>query len=707
MNLKQLVSRKSVNTLSRCSARLLSLCPNYSYRDFSTVDHRVLLQSPKSLKHGVSFKRFLHSAQQPRKLTELNFNPKFNSNDSEEVDRNMSEFLSRFVYVMRGKLSDAYRDFDKQAIEGMLLIIVEKVVAEMEKGSIQQMVGASGAALSQDFSDDLWRTVWEVSNSVLEDMEKERKKQKMKQFLQDEEVKEMCRFSGEIGIRGDLLRELRFKWAREKMEESEFYAGLEKLREEEKALDKEETDAESTDPMGEEKPNITALPKRHGKIKYKIYGLDLSNPKWVEVANKIHETGEILWPQEAKPIQGKCKLVTKKILSLKEEDDPSQLLAEWVELLQPNRIDWMTLLDRLEKQSSQLYLKVAESLLSEKSFQPNVRDYSILIDAYAKENRLEDAERILKKMIENGIVPDILTCTVLLHMYSKAGNFDRAKEAFESLRSHGFQPDMKVYSSMIMACVNAGHPRLGESLVREMEARGIKPTEEIYMALLRSFSKHGDISSCNQIVNAIQMAGFQRGLESYTLLIEAHAKSGDTDDARMIFDDIIKIRNLRPDDRCTAAMIAAYERENLLEMAVDLLLQLEKDGYQPGLATYTILVDWLGKLQLVDEAEEVLGKIAEQGETPSFKIQVSLCDMYARAGNERKARQALGALEAKKEQLGSDDFERIINALVSGGFVQEARKLHELMESQGYTASEGLKVALMASQTFSRKKPTK
>lgn len=620
----------------------------------------------------------------------------------------MNEFLSRFVWIMRGKLSEVYPDCDKQTIDGMLLVIVGKVASEMEKGGLEQMLGAAAATPSQDFSQDLWRTVWEVSNMVLEDMKKERQKDKMKGFLQSEEVKEMCRFAGEVGLRGDMLRELRFKWAREKMEESEFYGSLEHMRKEEQDQEKEnaegiqaETRGDEASLVAEEKPKVFTLPKRQGKIKYKIYGLDLSDPKWAEVADKIHESGEVIWPQEPKPISGKCKLVTEKILSLKEEDDPCPLLAEWVELLQPSRVDWVALLDRLKEQNSLLYFKVAEIVLGEESFQTNIRDYSKLIDAHAKENHLEDAERILKKMNENGIVPDILTATVLVHMYSKAGNLDRAKEAFESLRLQGFQPDLKVYNSMIMAYVNGGQPKLGESLMREMEARDIKPTLEIYMALLRSFAQRGDVGGAGRIATTMQFAGFQPSLESCALLVEAYGQAGDPDQARSNFDYIIEVGH-RPDDRCTASMIAAYKQKNLLDKALNLLLQLEKDGFEPGVATYTVLVDWLGELQLLDEAEQLLGKIGELGEAPPFKIHVSLCVMYSKAGVEKKALQALGVIEAKKGQLGPGDFERIINGLIAGGFGQDAKRVHRLMEAQGFSASERVKVALMTSQATDR-----
>ncbi|XP_021833018.1 pentatricopeptide repeat-containing protein At2g32630 [Prunus avium] len=705
MNLRHLVSRQAVTNASKISARLRS---PYAH-GFTTMAADPVplsfhspsqggskpLKNPKCPKPISSFNRYIHSAQ-----AQVG-DPKIDSEVSdEEEDGVINEFLSRFVWIIRQKLNEAYPDCDKETSDGMLMIIVQKVVSEMEKGGIEQMLSESQSTPLQDFSEDLWKTVWEVSNMVLEDMKKEVKKEKMKGFLQEEEVKEMCRFAGEVGIRGDMLRELRFKWAREKMEETEFYQSLERLREEDRKSQEEGEAAEGmqAETTGEEeKSKVVSLPKRRGKIRYNIYGLDLSDSKWVDVADKIHEAEEIIWPQEPKPITGKCKLVTERIIQSNVADDLSPLLAEWVELLQPSKIDWLNFLDRLRKQNTGLYFKVAELVLNEKSFQTNIRDYSMLIDAHAKQNHLEDAERILKKMNENGIQPDILTATSLVHMYSKVGNLDGAKEAFESLRSQGFKPDIKVYNSMIMAYVNAGQPKLAESLMREMEARDIKPTKEIFMALLRSFSQSGDVGGAGRIANIMQFAGFQPTLESCTLLVEAYGKAGDPDQARSNFDYMMKVGH-RPDDRCTASMLAAYEKKNLLDKALNLLMQLEKDGFEPGVATYSVLIDWLGKLQLVGEAEQLLGKIAEQGETPPLKVHVSLFEMYAKAGVEKKALQALGVLEAKKEQLGSGEFERIINALIDGGFKQEAYRIHGLMEARGFVASYSLNLALAASR---------
>ncbi|CAN8288952.1 unnamed protein product [Cochlearia groenlandica] len=182
----------------------------------------------------------------------------------------------------------------------MLLLIVEKVLEEIERGGFNKVGSTAPPSPLSEFNDDLWSTIWEVSNTVLKDMEKERKKEMIKQYVQSPEVMEMCRFTGEI------------EDAKEEGEGS---------------IASDETQSQSI-----------SLPKRKGKLKYKIYVLDFSNPKWIEIVDKIHEVKEEADWVKAKPVTGKSKLVMEKIKSLKEGDDPSGVLAEWVELLEPQRV---------------------------------------------------------------------------------------------------------------------------------------------------------------------------------------------------------------------------------------------------------------------------------------------------------------------------------------------------------------------------------
>uniref|UniRef100_A0A6N2KT14 Uncharacterized protein n=1 Tax=Salix viminalis TaxID=40686 RepID=A0A6N2KT14_SALVM len=190
---------------------------------------------------------------------------------------------------------------------------------------------------------------------------------------------------------------------------------LNRVREEECCREKAAEDGENSVTMGEQNPK-TWEDEVQDSWAY------LSDPEWAEDADRIHESEERDWPEEPKPISGKCILVTEKILPLKEED-PSLLI----------------------------------------SFQANIRDRTMIIDAQAKENPIEDAERTIKTMNENGILPDILTTTVLVHI-----SIGKLKELWFLTRHRHLQ----FHDHGICKCWST---ELGESLMREMEARDIKP----------------------------------------------------------------------------------------------------------------------------------------------------------------------------------------------------------------------------------------
>ncbi|KAI3933776.1 hypothetical protein MKW92_038018 [Papaver armeniacum] len=699
--------RKSILNLIRQQCRLLSTIRSTSSNinpPPSTEIFNINVNSSNLITRNPKFFTPIHAQAIASADDENDFRV-----DSED-DNAMTEFLSRFVWIMRAKLTEAYPDSDKRMINDMLLLIVEKVVSELEIGGLGAMIVAAESNMSEDFSADLWKTVWEVSNSVLEDMQNEKKKEEMKRFLQCQEVRDMTRFASEIGVRGDILREMRFKWAKEKMEESEFYQNFEIEDENvavEEGVDVVGDGGENVDGAvaGEIKPKVVSIPQRKGKIKYKIYGLDMSDTKCAEAADKYHEAEKLMFDEEPKEITGKCKLINEKILSLNVEDDPSTLIAEWIELLQPRRVDWLTLLEKLKQRNSGLYLKMAELILDEDSFQANIRDYSKLIDTHYKDSRLEDAERFLKKMTDKGIEPDILTSIILVHMYSKINNLERAQESFDSLKIQGFQPDTKVYNSLVMAYIKAGQPDVAENLIKDMETRDIKPTRDMLMALLRSFSERGEAVRAQSTSTSMILAGYQPDLEYYTSLVGAYGPS-DPEHAREIFNKMRKA-GIKPDDKCTANMMAGYEKKNCLDKALNLLSELEKDGFEPGFETYSVLVDWLAHLQLVDECEELLRKITENGDVPPLKVHVSLCAMYSKEGDKKKALQALGVVEGKKDLLGADEFERIIDGLIAGGLTSDAERILKVMEAQGFPASQRLKVSLMGSAFLPRRSKPK
>uniref|UniRef100_A0A0D9VI73 Pentacotripeptide-repeat region of PRORP domain-containing protein n=1 Tax=Leersia perrieri TaxID=77586 RepID=A0A0D9VI73_9ORYZ len=598
--------------------------------------------------------------------------------DLAAVDPDLDEFLARLVAALRPILTAAFPTHARHVLDEMLRLVAEAVMC--------QLTGVDPGEGAVELSDDLWAAVWEVSATVRDGMHRDRVRAELQNYLHCDEVKEMTRFAADVGIRGAMLRELRFKWAREKLEEVEFYRSLDDMR----------AQAEmAANPVKLLPPRLEALPQRKGEIKFKIHGLDLSDPVWGEVVERAAEAEAHFVPEEAKAVEGKAKKAEGKLLAVDpRKGDPVPSMEEWKEELRPRRADWMALLERVKARNVELYLKVAEILLAEESFGATIRDYSRLIDLHSKANHVDDAERILGKMKEKGIVPDVLTSITLVHMYSKAGNLEQANQAFEFLKGEGFPPDMKLFTSMINAHLKSGDLKRAEKLLLQME-KSLKPTKELYMDVIKAFAERGITDGAERVKTNMLLAEYELTPELYTSLIEAYGRTGHSDQAFMLFEQMRKSGH-EPDDRCIAGMMVAYMMKNKLDQALNFLLRLEKDGLKPGVKTNLVLLDWLSRLQLVQEAEQLVQKIRKAGEEPT-EMHVFLADMYAKSRQEEKARKSLKILEEKKKLLKADQFERIIGALLEGVLTEEANKYFKMMKACGFVPSATIEIGVKAS----------
>ncbi|KAG6502989.1 hypothetical protein ZIOFF_035278 [Zingiber officinale] len=74
--------------------------------------------------------------------------------------------------------------------------------------------------------------------------------------------------------------------------------------------------------------------------------------------------------------------------------------------------------------------------------------------------------------------------------------------------------------------------------------------------------------------------------------------------------------------------------------------------------------------------------------------------MYSRAQIELKAGKHLKVLEVSKEFLQFDQYDRIISALIAGRLLDDAKRMHVRMLTQGFKLSEATTTALRTAQSM-------
>ncbi|KAK7319359.1 hypothetical protein RJT34_04079 [Clitoria ternatea] len=328
--------------------------------------------------------------------------------------------------------------------------------------------------------------------------------------------------------------------------------------------------------------------------------------RWVEIGPNITEEQEQAISKLPFKMVNRCKALMKQIICFStDKGNVSDLLRAWVKIMWPSRADWLSVLKELRIMGHPLYLKVAEHALLEESFEANVRDYTKIIHYYGKHNLLEDAENTLAVMKQRGFICDQVVLTTMVHLYSKAGHLDRAKEYFEEIKLLGEHMDKRSYGSMIMAYIRAGMPEEGENLLQEMDAQEIYAGSEVYKALLRAYSMIGNAEGAQRVFDAIQMAGISPDDKMCSVLVNAYVMAGQRHKARIAFENMRRA-GIKPTDKCIASLLVAYEKENMLNTALEFLIDLERDKIMVGKEASEILARWFRKLGVVEEVALVL-----------------------------------------------------------------------------------------------------
>ena len=102
--------------------------------------------------------------------------------------------------------------------------------------------------------------------------------------------------------------------------------------------------------------------------------------------------------------------------------------------------------------------------------------------------------------------------------------------------------------------------------------------------------------------------------------INAYVVAGQSHKACITFENLRRV-GFEPSDKCVALILAAYEKENKLNKALDFLIDLERDGIIVGKEASDVLVAWFRRLGVVEEIELVLKEYASKQvncQEPSF-----------------------------------------------------------------------------------------
>lgn len=131
-----------------------------------------------------------------------------------------------------------------------------------------------------------------------------------------------------------------------------------------------------------------------------------------------------------------------------------------------------------------LFLKMREMLIS-----ASPKIYATLIKAHVRSGDLTAGFALIEKMEDERLKPDVVVYTVLIDGLVGAGKLERAWEEFRSARTWKLiQPDEILFTVMIKACAQAKEPERALNMLDDLRTCGLYPTDFTYGELIHAMA---------------------------------------------------------------------------------------------------------------------------------------------------------------------------------------------------------------------------
>eukprot|EP00198_Chlamydomonas_reinhardtii_P000427 XP_001689762.1 protein with 3 PPR repeats [Chlamydomonas reinhardtii] len=222
----------------------------------------------------------------------------------------------------------------------------------------------------------------------------------------------------------------------------------------------------------------------------------------------------------------------------------------------------------------------------------------MLMDAAIEAKQGLDVVELLRHCEEaHGPAPPPLYCSLISRLLKHPGRGTPAKQAaygvWRALRASGQRLDQVAYRTGMNLCVELGH-----------------------------------IGEARRLMDAMRVAGFRPGWGAYHILMKYHASRGDMDGARRLFAQLRAYRGGKPlEISAYNTLLCGFVRVGDLTMARAVLDKARREGARPDAVSYSAYAAGLAAVGRLDEAEELLGEMAEaEGLRPGAHVYGALLD---------------------------------------------------------------------------------
>jgi pentatricopeptide repeat protein len=309
---------------------------------------------------------------------------------------------------------------------------------------------------------------------------------------------------------------------------------------------------------------------------------------------------------------------------------------------------------------------------------------SALIDMYAKCGIMVDAQKVFVKMPERNIV----SWTGMITGYAQNGQGEDALNLFGEMQKQehhgiGFETMDKEFTlaSVIGACGTLGAMGEGKCFHADILKCGLAASVGIGNALITMYAKCGSIEDSLAVFS--KMHNQDRDVVSWNAMIAGFSQHGRGKEALQLFQQMQEA-GTKPNGITFIGVLSACKSARLVDEGRDYFNSMSKDyGITPGIEHYVCMVDILGCVGCMDEAEDFVNRMPSYEQEDTTLVWKALFRASRIHCNVDLAKRAAEIILASEPQDPAT-FALVANIYASIGWWDDATIVRRMMKNRGF-----------------------
>lgn len=366
------------------------------------------------------------------------------------------------------------------------------------------------------------------------------------------------------------------------------------------------------------------------------------------------------------------------MISIEEEDAVSLFNAMRIDGVYPNDVTFIGLIHAITIRNLVTEGLMVHGLYIKSCFSSKQNVSNSLITMYAKFGSIQES----KKIFEELNYQETISWNALISGYAQNG---LCKEAFLTFLSaiKEIKPNQYTFGSVLNAVAEAEDISLkhGQRCHSHLLKLGLSTDPIVAGVLLDMYGKRGNVNESQRVFNETP----ERTQFAWTAMISAYARHGDYDSVMSLYEEM-ESEGSNPDSITFLSVLAACCRKGMVDVGHRVFdSMVKKHSIEPTPEHYSIMVDMLGRVGRLDEAEELMHQIPGG---PGLSVLQSLLGSCRLHGNMEMAEKIVDSL-IQMDPASSGPYVLMANLYAEKGKWEKVAEMRKRMRGRGVKKEVG------------------